>query len=179
MLTKNNLKLYRLSKFFNIYFSYKKSLLFLKGFYGIIILKLPSYYFYNNNFINTEEFSFIFLKRFFFLSLVKLFFVFYNRLLKVYCIRLRIRGLGYRIRKISSNLYYFFFNYTNMFYLHIPNNVLIKWYKKRIILLSNDFFILKLLFSHILLLKKVGPYRLLGLKYPRQIILLKKSAKKI
>lgn len=178
MLIKTNLKLYRLSKFFNIYFSYKKSLLFFKGFYGIIILKLPSYYFYNN-FKDNAVFSFIFLKRFFFLSLVKLFFVFYNRLFKIYFIRLRIRGLGYRIRKISSNLYYFFFNYTNMFYLHIPHNILIKWYKKRIILVSNDFFLLKLLFSHILLLKKIGPYRLLGLKYPRQIVLLRKSAKKI
>ena len=74
--------------------------------------------------------------------------------------RIKIKGLGYRIRKVTQELYYFFFNYTNMFYFNIPNNILIKWYKKRIILLSNDFYLLKILFAHILLLKKLGPYRL-------------------
>jgi hypothetical protein len=66
-----------------------------------------------------------------------------------------------------------------MYYIYIPKSVLVKWYKKRIIFLSNDFFLLKLLFSNILLLKKLGPYRIRGLRYPRQIILLKKTVKKI
>jgi hypothetical protein len=66
-----------------------------------------------------------------------------------------------------------------MFYFNIPNNILVKWYKKRIIFLSNNFIDLKLIFSHILLLKKLGPYRLRGLRYPKQIILLKKKIKKI
>jgi hypothetical protein len=66
-----------------------------------------------------------------------------------------------------------------MFYFNIPNNILIKWYKKKIIFLSNNYFNLKLLFSHILLLKKIGPYRLHGFRYPKQIILLKKKIKKL
>lgn len=174
---RNLLKVYFLSKFFNVYLSSKKSLLYLKGHYGVIAFKLPSFYFFFKD--NINKFSLIFLKKFYYISFIKHFFVNYNRLFKIYCIRLKIKGLGYRIRKITNNLYYFFFNYTNMFYMYIPSNILIKWYKKRIILLSNDFFILKLLFSHILLLKKLGPYRLRGLRYPRQIVLLKKSVKKV
>ena len=76
-LIKNNIfKLYSLNKFFNIYLSYKKSLLYLKGFYGIIILRLPSYYFFFSN--NNTFFSLLFLKKFFFLSFLRHFFVYYN-----------------------------------------------------------------------------------------------------
>jgi hypothetical protein len=66
-----------------------------------------------------------------------------------------------------------------MYYIHVPKNIIIKWYKKRIIFISNNFILLKLLFSHILLLKLLGPYRLRGIRYPRQIILLKKGGKKV
>lgn len=47
------------------------------------------------------------------------------------------------------------------------------------LLLSFDWFLLKLVLSHILLLRKIGPYNFLGLRYKRQIILLKKSGKKV
>lgn len=170
------IKNYLLKKNFDIYLSYKKSLLYIKGLYGFIVFKLPSFYFYKNE---VNKLSLLFINKFFFLSFVKHFFVLYKRLFFIYNIRLRIRGLGYRIRKISDNLYYFFFNYTNMYYFYIPDNILIKWYKKRMILLSNDFFLLKLLFTHILLLKNLGPYRLRGLRYPRQVILIKKGGKKV
>ena len=43
-------------------------------------------------------------------------------------------------------------------------------------MLSNKFNSLKLIFKCILLLKKLGPYRLLGIKYPRQIFFLKKDS---
>lgn len=165
---------YIFSKEINLLFSSKKDLFLLKSDLGVIALKLPSYYFYLTN---NNIFSLIFLNRFFFISFLKHFFTCLNRLSLIYFIRIKIKGLGYRIRKISNELYYFFFNYTNMFYFYIPNNILIKWYKKRIILISNDFYSLKTLFSHILLLKKLGPYRLRGLRYPRQIILLKKKKK--
>jgi hypothetical protein len=66
-----------------------------------------------------------------------------------------------------------------MYYFYIPNNILIKWYKKRLILLSNDFVLLKNIFTHILLLKKLGTYRLIGIRYPRQVLLIKKGGKKL
>jgi len=44
---------------------------------------------------------------------------------------------------------------------------------------SDNFALLKMVFSNILLLKNVGPYRLRGIRYPRQIILLKKGGKTV
>lgn len=169
------IKNYILNKNFFIYLSFKKSILFLKGLHGYLTFKLPSYYFF---FQNINKLSFLFINKFFFISFIHHFFLHYKWLFCIYSVRLKIRGLGFRIRSVSNSLYYFFFNYTNMYYIYIPENVLIKWFKKRIILLSNNFFILKLLFTHILLLKKLGPYRLLGLRYPRQIVFLKKGGKK-
>lgn len=160
---------------FNLFYQNKSSILYLKGLYGIVSYKLPSFYFWRKNINNL---TFIFLNKFFFSSFLRHFFMFYKRLYYIYSVRLKIRGLGYRIRRISNNLYYFFFNYTNMYYFYIPNNILFKWYKKRAVLLSSNFFLLKLLFSQILLLKKIGPYRLRGLRYPRQIIFIKKGGKK-
>ena len=76
--------------------------------------------------------------------------------------KLKLRGLGYRIMNICYNLYSFFFNYTNFIYLHIPSNIYIKSYKKRLILLSPSKVLIKVLFSNILYLKKVGPYFKIG-----------------
>jgi hypothetical protein len=66
-----------------------------------------------------------------------------------------------------------------MYYFYVPKNLLIKWYKKRLLLISNDFKLLKLIFAQILLLKKIGVYKLIGIRFPRQIILIKKGGKKI
>lgn len=170
-----NKKNYILNTHFDLFFSSNTSILYIKGLYGIVLYKLPSFYLYN---FNKKKLILLFINKFLFFSLIRHFFVLYKRLYYIFSIRLKIRGLGYRIRKISDNLYYFFFNYTNMYYFYIPNNVLFKWYKKRAILISSNFFLLKLLFSHILLLKKIGPYRLRGLRYPRQIIFIKKGGKK-
>lgn len=40
------------------------------------------------------------------------------------------------MRKLSDLLYYFFFNYTNYFYLYVPSNIFISIYKKRAILVG-------------------------------------------
>lgn len=172
--------IYKLSKLSNIYILKKNSILFFWCKNNMIILKLPKYYFYKYN-VYKNNIYFLFLNKFDYINFIKLFFVNYNNILsyKIYRVKLLIKGLGYRIRKITNNLYYFFFNYTNMFYLNIPNDILIKWYKKRIIILSNNLQSLKLLFINILLLKKLGPYRLIGFKYPKQIILLRRKKKKL
>lgn len=167
--------LINLNKNINIIFDKKNSTLKVKGFFGILSYKLPSFYFYKKS-INIV--SFLFINKFLYFSFIKHFLNFYKKLSFIYSIRLRLKGLGYRIRKVTRYLYYFFFNYTNMFYFYLPKNILIKWYKKRILLISNNFFILKLLFSNMLILKKIGPYRLRGLRYPRQIIFIKKRTKK-
>ena len=94
-------------------------------------------------------------------------------------VKLKIKGLGYRIKKISDNLLRFFFGSTNFFYLHIPLNVIAKVKKRRILLVSNNLVILKSLLAHLLLLKKLNVYRIRGLVYPRQIITLKIGKKNL
>jgi len=112
---------------------------------------MPNYYYLKND---KKKLDILYNNKLIFTNLIKNINVFYNKIMYIYSIRLKLRGLGFKIRRVSKNLYYFFFNYINMFYFYIPENILIKWYKKRLLLLSNDFMLLKLIFSQILLLKK-------------------------
>lgn len=166
-----------LSKNIDLLYSYKLSCFLVKGFSGVFILRLPSFYFCAN--LNKESIILVFLTRFFFKSFIKHLYALSNRLSIVYFIKLRIRGLGFRIRSISDIIYYFFFNYTNYYYLYSPKTLLIRVYKKRMLFISFDWFLLKLVLGHILLLRKIGPYNLLGLRLRRQIVFLKKSGKKV
>jgi hypothetical protein len=157
-------------------YSVKMSCFFLYSSFGIFILRMPSKYFYLKD---ADKISIMFLKSFFFKSFLKQLKFLSTRLRIFYFFKLRIRGLGFRIRNICDTMYYFFFNYTNFFYLYPPKLLLVRVYKKRMLLLSYDWFLLKLVLSHILLLRKIGPYNFLGLRFKRQIILLKKSGKKV
>lgn len=171
-----NKKLVNLSQKFDIFFSYNKSLLFLKGTLGVITIKMPSLLFYYKT---QDKLSFIFLKNFFYSSFFSQFISSYKQLFLFNFIKLRIKGLGYRIKKIGSYLFRFFFGSTNFFYFHVPFNVLVKVKKRRLILLSNNLVILKTLLAHLLLLKKLSVYRVRGLVYPRQIITLKIGKKNL
>jgi len=169
-------KLIVLSNNLQIYFSYINNLFFIKGVMGVLVLKMPSLFFY----INKENFlSFVFLNRFFFISFFKHFSYLYKRLYFFNFVRLKIRGLGYRISKISSSFFRFFFGHTNFFYLHAPKDIIIKSRKRRLLLLSNNLFALKLVLAHLLLLKKLSVYRIRGLVYPRQVIVLKIGKKNL
>ena len=93
--------------------------------------------------------------------------------------KLRLKGLGFRICEISSNLYKFFFNYINFIYFHVPFGVLVKARRKRILLISNDLVRLEQIFSQFLLLRKVNVYRGGGFVFPRQIFFFKTGKKQI
>lgn len=129
-------KSYKLLSIKKIYYSYKSSILFLKNEDTVIFINMPSLYFFKvwaGSYIR-----FIFLKRHFFISFIKHLLNFYNKFISFYFIKIKMRGLGYRIRCISKNIFSFFFNYTNFYYFFVPDNLLVKSYKKRMILLSND-----------------------------------------
>ena len=170
-------KIIHLTNDIKISYSKKNSCLYIYNGKGIFLLFLPAYYFCKQ--ISKSQLSFLFLNNFFFYSFKKQVILLSMRLKLFFFFKLRIRGLGFRVRNISNVIYYFFFNYTNFFYLYPPQLLLIRIYKKRILLLSFNWFLLKLVLSHILLLRKMGPYNFLGLRYKRQIILLKKSGKKV
>jgi len=167
-------KNYILNKDLDLYLDIKYNIFFLKTILGLFFFYLPSKYFFN---YSKNKISFIFHNKFFFRSFISHFFNNYLNLNNLYIVRLKIKGLGYQIYRITNNLYSFHFHYINFFYLFIPFNIITYWYKKRMILISNNLWLLKIVFKCILLLKKLGPYRLLGIRYPRQIILLKKGGK--
>lgn len=164
-----------LKKGVNVFFFPNRSVFLLKGYSGLFLIKMPSYYFYSIT--NSNSFKFLFIDKFrfnlFFKNLI-------NKLIylsKIFFFRIRIKGLGYRIRKISTNLFRFFFTSTNFFYFHVPSNVLVKYKMRKMILLTNDKPVLKTLIAHLLMLKKIIPYFLRGVFSPRNIIVLKPGKK--
>jgi hypothetical protein len=120
---------------FDLFFSARLSILFIKSIFGIILIYMPSYYYYYNF---NQILNFIFISKFLYNCFINHIFYYYNYISFIYFIKLKIRGLGYRIRQLCDNLYYFFFNYTNFFYLYVPNNLIIKSYRKRFLLLSSN-----------------------------------------
>lgn len=171
----SQIKYFNLTKI-NIYYSQSLSLFFVRNSLGLLFLYLPSFYFVKQS---SHRIIFLFEKAKFFKSFIKHLFILYDRLFNFYYIKIKMRGLGYRIREITQNFYYFFFNYTNYYYFHSPSNFFISVYKKRLLMVSLNWQSLKLVLSQILLLKTLGPYRLRGLRIPRQFVLLKKSGKTI
>jgi len=168
-------KKFLLDKNFNIFFFSNRSLFVIKGLFGIFFIKMPSIYYYKCSCANMLSlvffslFSFNFFFKHFVNNLIKL--------SKLFFFRIRIKGLGYRIKKISNNLYRFFFTSTNFFYFHIPFNVLIKYKMRRMLFISNDLVMLKVLIAHLLMLKKIIPYFLRGVFSPRKLIVLKPGKK--
>lgn len=138
----------------------------------MVILRLPSCYFFRQQ---MEGFSFLFYSssyfNFFFHGLRRQLHLFF------YFLKLKVRGLGYRIRKLASSLLQFFIGTTNFLFFHVPDGLLALPRRRRLFLLALDRSILHLVFSHLLLLKQLIPYKLRGLFFPKQVILLKPGKK--
>lgn len=116
------LKNYTLDKNIDLKFINKYNLFVLKNLIGIIVFYLPSYFFHK---VKNNQISFLFLKNFFFKSFISHFFSNYLNINNLYIIRLKIKGLGYQIYKITNNLYSFHFHYINYFYVFVPLNIII------------------------------------------------------
>jgi hypothetical protein len=171
----NASNLYALNKPLNFMLLKSSNALLLRGFFGFAFFYLPSFFFYK---ILPGKINFIFLNYFFFKSFISHFLKKSVHLNFLYVARIRMRGLGYTVRKLAENLFSFCFFYINFFYLFVPLSVISRSYRKRAIFISNDLCVLNMLIKNVLLLKKVGPYKALGLRYPKQIILLKKRGGK-
>lgn len=117
----------------DFFFSNKNNSIFIKGLHGVLSLYMPSKFFYK---LGDNSIKFIFNNYFFFKSFISHIVVFSDYLSIVYFAKFKIRGLGYKMRRITSSLFYFFFNYTNYFYFFLPYNILLSVYKKRSIILS-------------------------------------------
>ncbi len=170
------IKTYHLQRSVCVYYPWQLSTLYLKNRLGLVSILLPSFYFSK---ATPDKIYFTLSNIRWFKSFVNHIFTFYNSLFNFYYVKIKIRGLGYRLREIIDGFYYFFFNFTNYYYLQTPDNLFISMYKKRLLIVSLNWQVMKLVLSEILLLKTLGPYRLRGIRIPRQIILLKKSGKTV
>lgn len=148
--------------------------LLLLGKYGGVQVKLPHFYFYIGQ---TNYISLLFKTRYHFISVLKHIVYLLRYINKIFIVKLKLKGLGYRIKKYCTHLYRFYFTKTNYIYLHVPQYVIIKSRKRRMIIISNHYNILRTLFVHILLLKIAGPYNRRGFVYPRVIMFLKQGKK--
>ena len=166
---------YIFKKDLKIYFMLKKSYIILKKKSRFFFLKLPYLFFYKKK---EKILSFFFLNYFHYMSFFRHILHLYNKLCSFYYIRLKLKGLGYRIMHISKNLIKIFFNRSNFFYVHLPTTILFRYKIRRLFFLSTKLVDMRLLIINLLLLKKYIVYRLSGLFYPRQIILLKPGKNK-
>ena len=96
-LTINNT--YSFSKRANFFIVPEKSLFLVQNIFGFIIIKLPSYYFYKST-INTV--SFIFVGKKYFISFLHHLSYYYERLCKLFFVRLKVKGLGFKLKKIYT-----------------------------------------------------------------------------
>jgi hypothetical protein len=123
LINKTIIKNYNFEKNIKFFFSNKDSYIYIKGLYNIFVLKLYKYYYY---IIKDKNIILLYNNKNKFLSFIKNLILLYNKITLIYTVRLKLRGLGFKIRKVSKNLYYLFFNYINMYYIYIPKNLLIK-----------------------------------------------------
>jgi hypothetical protein len=172
---KKNIINFFFGKNFKFYFLLRNNYIILEKKSRFFFLKLPYIYFYKSmqNFL-----SLFFINYFHFISFFKHIVQLYNKLSSFYYLKLKLKGLGYRIIHISKLLIKLFFNRNNFFYVHLPKTILFRYKIRRLFFLSTKLTDLRNLMINILLLKKYIVYRLSGLFYPRQIILLKPGKNK-
>lgn len=162
-------------KNFNIFFLLKKNYIIIKKKSRFFFLKLPYIYFFN---VKKYIISFYFINYFHYITFFKHILHLYNKLCSFYYLRLKLKGLGYRIVHLSKSLIKIFFNRSNFFYVHLPKTILLRYKIRRLFFLSTKLVDIRNLMINLLLLKKYIIYRLSGLFYPRQIILLKPGKNK-
>jgi hypothetical protein len=160
----------------NIYFFYKSYILIFYLSNLIITFKLFLSSFFK---INNLFFSFIFTKKSYFIAFLKYYFFNLNKFNNIYFFKLKLKGLGYRVFKICTNLFKFFFIRTNFFYLHLPQNINLKIKNRKLLFFGKDLHLLKIVIINILLLNKTFIYFIRGLLFPRQIIILKPGKKRL
>jgi len=162
-------------KHFNVYILIRSNYIILKKKSRFFFLKIPYIYFYK---LKKNIVSFNFINYFNYISFLKHIIQLYNKLSSFFYLRLKLKGLGYRIIHISKNLIKIFFNRSNFFYIHLSKTILFKYKIRRLFFLSTKLIDLRNLMITFLLLKKYIIYRLSGIFYPRQIILLKPGKNK-
>lgn len=162
-----------LGKNFSCFFVESKGVFFFRSQRGIFMLRLGSFFFFKET---KEGVVFVFPTKEIFKRFISG--LFNNFKVFFYYFKLKVRGLGYRIKRITQRLFRFFMGTTNFFFFHVPKDILVRARRRRMLLISYNKASLNLVFSHLLLLKRLVPYQLRGVFFPKQVILLKPGKKR-
>lgn len=119
-----------------------------------------------------------FYQKSYFYKFLRTFLYSYKNLNVFFYTKLKLRGLGFRFRRLFPKFYRAFIGYTNYIYIHCPENFVFKIRRLRVFILVNDLNRLRTIVVHFLLLRELSPYKLSGIFFPRQIILLKPGKKR-
>lgn len=153
---------YLFNFFFNrniqIFFSKKTNKIFLQENNIIIRLFFVNLFFFKTILNESKNINFLFikLKKFysFFINLINV----YNTTKNLYFFRLKLRGLGFVLKRYSKFLFSFVMAVNHFYYFFVPDFFFIKKKKKHIICLSIDNIRLNILFWHLLFIKKHNVY---------------------
>ena len=168
-------KNYIFGKNFNYYIDINNRIMLIKFNYKNCFIKLPPSFFfiYKNNILNI-----LFIYKMFYKYFIKYIFKFYSKFFPFYHFKLKLKGLGFRIRILSKFLIRIYFNRTNYYYMHIPSVVLLKYRTRQLFFLSMNYITLKLSIINMLLLKKHSVYRYNGIIFPKIMLLMKPGKNK-
>jgi hypothetical protein len=162
---------------FIFYINKSKNLFFykLKNKSLFSVVRLPFFYIMKST---ANNIIFFFFSKFFYKTFLRNFLTGITRSSAIYSFKMKLKGLGFRVKKFSSCLYRFFFNMVNFFYFHVPQTLIFKKYRRFLLFVGFDLQIFRSNILHILLLFKLIPYKIRGLTYPREIIWMKPGKKK-
>jgi ribosomal protein L6P/L9E len=89
-----------------------------------------------------------------------------------------MRGLGYRVKHITTDVIRFFIGTTNFYYFIAPYSVIVRVRRRKLLLIGFDKSLLIVIFLSFFCLKKIIPYKLRGFFFPRQVVLMKPGKKR-
>jgi len=145
---------------------------FFKGFYGVYNLFLPSFYFFKEI---KNYFILNFLNKINFLKFNKQFLFAVNSYKIIYFFRIKLKGLGYRIKKITLKIYRFFLAFNHYFYFFSPKFMSVFSKKRNLLVISLNKILLNDVLHKFFSLKKLDFYeRTNSFIIPHKILFLKK-----
>ena len=116
---------------------------------------LPSFFFLKNK---KNLIILMFLKKYYFFSFIKFLFSSYIYCKNIYFFRLKLKGLGFFVKRINKYFLCFFMALNHFFYFHLADFVYLKKKKKHFIFLSNNKEKLNIIFWNLMFLKKHNVY---------------------
>jgi len=119
------------------------------------IVVLPFFYFFTKK---IDKVSLLFTSKYFYKSVLSYIVNVLFRVSNVFFFRLRLKGLGYKIKRYLGNFYRFFFGFKHYFYLYVPSTMLMRSKRRKFVVLSKNLCMLNNFFSQLLLLKKLDYY---------------------